>query len=93
MDVGGKGAGSSQQMRQNSKAEGQSGRGNSGSISKEVPKNSLPTFHIQLPREEGAELVADTGSGQSALGACLDVSMQTNHGSLRLSDESSMHEA
>jgi hypothetical protein len=38
MDVGGKGAGSSQQMRQNSKAEGQSGRGNSGSISKEVPK-------------------------------------------------------
>jgi hypothetical protein len=78
-------------MRQNS--EGQSGRGDSGSISKEVPKNSLPTFHIQLPREEGAELVADTGSGQSALGACLDVSLRTNHGSLGLSDESSMHEA
>jgi hypothetical protein len=93
MDAGGKGAGTGQKMGQNSNAEGQSGMGNSGSVSKGVPKNLLPTFHIQLPREEGTEPVADSGSRQSAPGARLDISMQTNHGSLRLSDESSMHEA
>jgi hypothetical protein len=93
MEAGDKGTGTRHRMGQNSRAEVQPGRGSgqSGSVSKEVPKNSLPTFHIQLPLEEGAELVVDSGARQSAPGACHEVNMQTKHCGLMVNDGSSMY--
>jgi hypothetical protein len=93
MEAGDKGTGTGQHMGQNSRAQVQHGRGSgqSGSVSKEVPKDLLPTFHIQVPLEEGAELVVDSGARQSAPGACHDANMQTNHCGLAVNDGSSMY--
>jgi hypothetical protein len=57
-----------------------------------VRKMSLPTFHIHLPMEEGAEQEAELGAAHAVLGVSNVEAMQTMQLGLMAQDESSMQD-